>query len=342
MQHTIELRKKKWIDFADTASPVNRLLLMSYEDGMPERPMLWWDNMRQREEWAYQRYVKQMEDLTFIPDHTIPFLSMITGTEIFAEAFGCQIHKPDNNNPYALPLIFDWKQLRNIKQPKIEDTNLVKLFESADRLKTRVGADALFGLFDIQTPMDIAALIWEKTDFFMALYDTPEAVHELSQMIKEFLFELIDEWFRRYGREFIAHFPDYYMPYGISMSEDEIGTVSSDMYQDFFEKELVEFSERYGAIGIHSCANSVHQWENLKRIPNLKILNLVREKEETMQSLDVFRDTCGQLTSYQVKDWDNFSNPKHVHLAQHKTVQTRDEARRQAEYFAEYGLLPEN
>lgn len=165
MQNEIELRKKKWVDFADVSSPVNRILVISYEEGMPVRPMLWWEKIADREEWAYCRYMKQMEDLSYIPDNTIPHLSMITGTEIFAEAFGCQVYKPDDNNPCAIPKIFNWEELKFIKKPKLENTRLVELFEMADRLRNRAGKSAVLSLPDVQTPMDIAALIWEKAIF---------------------------------------------------------------------------------------------------------------------------------------------------------------------------------
>ncbi|MGI5894894.1 MAG: uroporphyrinogen decarboxylase family protein [Candidatus Merdivicinus sp.] len=340
MQQEIQARKQKWIDFADPASPVNRILVVNYSEGKPERPMLWWEKMKEREEWAYCCYQQQMEDVAVIPDNTIPFLSIATGTEIFAEAFGCKVHKPENNNPFALPKIFSWQEVRSIRKPRLEDTKLTLLFEMADRLREKAGKQALLKLPDVQTPMDIAALIWEKSDFYAAMYEMPEAVHELAEMVKELLFEFFDAWFGRYGSEFIAHYPDYYMPCGITISEDEVGAVSAAMYREFFEKELVEISNRYGAIGVHCCADSSHQWENFKRIPNLKILNLVREKEETLASLEVFRNVCGQYPSHLIREPGDLPDAENLHLAQYLTVSTKAEACRIAEYFREHGILP--
>jgi len=170
MNTIIEQRKQNWIDFFDIKSPVSRILLTYCDENMPPCPLLWWENIKEREEWAYGKYMVQMDRLDKIHDNTIPFLSMLTGTEIFAEAFGCPVHKPS-----------------------------------------------------------------------------------------EFMFSFLDEWFRRYGSDFIAHHPDYYMPYGITLSEDEIGIINSDMYRTYFHQELCDFSARYGAIGIHSCADSQHQ-----------------------------------------------------------------------------------
>lgn len=340
MLQETERRRERWTQFADPASPVNRMLVVSHTEGMPERPMLWWETMREREEWAYERYMRQMDDVPTIPDDSIPFLSMITGTEIFAEAFGCKVHKPLDNNPFALPLIRSWKEVRSIRVPRLENTRLCTLFDSADRLKARAGSHALLSLPDVQTPMDIAALIWEKSDFFAAMYEHPEAVRELAEKVKELLFAFFDEWFRRYGRPFISHFPDYYMPCGITMSEDEVGAVSGEMYRAFFEPELCEFSRRYGGIGVHCCANSAHQWENFRRIPGLKILNLCLPREQILASLPKFRDVCGQYPGCALDSLDGVDGAESLHLAQCCAVRTREEARRTALYYREHGVLP--
>ena len=314
MNSIIEKRKQNWIDFYDLKSPVNRLLVVEYTQDVLKRPPLWWEYMKEREEWAYQRYMLQMDNLEKLHDNTIPYLSMITGTEIFAEAFGCKVHKPDNDNPFALPLIKDVSEWYKIKVPRLEDTNLTKLFDMADRLKARVGDEALFSLPDIQTPIDVAALIWEKSDFYVSMFDEEPAVRELSCMIKEFMFSFLDEWFRRYGKAFMAHYPDYYMPYGITMSEDEIGIVNSDMYRAYFRDELHEFANRYGAIGIHCCADSNHQWENLKEVPNLKVLNFVRDQENTKKAVEFFGACVAQFHNTMV-DIQDIPNHQKIHLA---------------------------
>jgi hypothetical protein len=322
----IQRRKQNWIDFADTTSKVNRLLVVDCSENIPQRPLLWWENADARVEWAYERYQRQIENLSWLHDNTVPSLNMLTGTEIFAEACGCNVHKSLDNPPCAIPFVFDIKDLSKIKIPKLENTKLITLFDMADKLKARAGNDALLGLPDVQTPIDIAALIWEKTDFFATMYDDPEAIKDLCQKIKIFMFEFFDEWFKRYGKEISAHYPDYYMPYGITISEDEIGTVSSDMFVEFFEEELHEISNRYGAIGIHCCADSKHQWENLKKVPNLKILNLCRDAEQTTSSLEIFRNVCGQYPQNIDIDYASLENPEQIHIAHYLHAATKKEA----------------
>jgi len=132
---------------------------------------------------------------------------------------------------------------------------------------------------DIQSPMDIAALIWDKNDFFIAMLEEPEAVKELADKVSQLFTAFLDAWFARYGREFIAHFPTYYMPDGLTLSEDEVGIVNQECFAEFFLPELTMLSERYGGLGMHCCANSRHQWEQFLRIPGLRVLNLIQPPE---------------------------------------------------------------
>jgi hypothetical protein len=64
------------------------------------------------------------------------------------------------------------------------------------------------------------------------------------------------------------------MPGGLTLSEDEIGCVSPVAFREFFLPELAMLSARYGGLGMHCCANSRHQWDNFKRLPGLRLINL--------------------------------------------------------------------
>ena len=334
MNTIVEQRKQKWLDFYDLNSPVSRILVVDLRQEWEERPRLWWENIEAREEWAYRRYMRQMETLDKIHDNTIPSPNMLTGTEIYAEAFGCKVHKPLNNNPSAMPLIHDVSEFYKIKKPRLEDTNLIKLFDEADHLKARIGEDVVFGLPNMGTPMDIAAQIWDKSDFYAAMFEEEPAVWELAGMVRELLYEFIDEWFRRYGKDFMAHCPECYMPYGISMSEDEIGIISNEMYRKYFEPDLIELSNRYGALSIHCCATARHQWESLKEIPNLKLLNIGWEAD-VMDSISFFRDSVAQMPFYDLSKVNDLPDAQKIHVARIVEVGSVEEAVEYANRFNE-------
>jgi len=270
----IQRRKQRWLDYYEGKPSARRLFVVRFEDDKDPRPPLWPGKKAERVEWAWRTYQRRMEQVEWLKDDRMVFFELATGTEIFAEAFGCRVHYPDDNLPFALPMINKASEVRRIKVPHWSSTPLTLLFEMADELQRRGGKEALFRIPDIQSPMDIAALIWNKNEFYLGFIDAPEAVKELAEKARQLLVSFVDAWQSRYGREFVAHCPENYMPQGISVSEDEVGIVNEEMFLEFFLPELVELSNRFGGISVHCCADSRHQWANFKKIPNLRLLNL--------------------------------------------------------------------
>jgi hypothetical protein len=270
-------RKERWRSFLRPDAVPGFLFLVDVEnpsEPLPPRPPLWPDRVQERIEWAWEKYEWLRRRATWLHDDLVPYLDNLTGTEIFAEAFGCEIERPGDTNPYARACVCTAEEADALKTPALESSSLAYLFDIADELQRRGGADAAMRMVDVQSPMDIAALIWNKEDFFPSLYEEPEAVKTLAQKVATLLVSFLDEWFRRYGKEFVAHYPDYFMPGGLTLSEDEVGAVSSDIFQEFFAEELARLSQRYGGIGMHCCADAGHQWKNFAKVPGLRLLNL--------------------------------------------------------------------
>ncbi|MEI8194995.1 MAG: uroporphyrinogen decarboxylase family protein [Phycisphaerae bacterium] len=276
----IAARKRRWGRMMAGADSSQHLLLVRYEPDNLSRPLALPELMAERTEFAWQQWERAVARTEWLHDDFVPHLDCLTGTEIFAEAFGCGIHRPPESQPCAQPLVFNAAEAAKVKVPSLDAPPLRRMFEMADELKRRAGGrvggagGAIFRPVDIQSPMDIAALIWEKSDFLLAMIESPEAVKELAGKCRSLLIAFLDEWQRRYGREHVAHFPEYFMPYGITLSEDEIGVVNNEMFEELFLPELAALSEHFGQIGIHCCANSEHQWKCFHKIPNLRFLNL--------------------------------------------------------------------
>lgn len=294
-QATIAERKKRWLRFYDPAQPPVRLFLVRCEAELGPRPWPFPDAIPARIDWAWRKYQLQLEQLAWLDDDSLPFLDVYTGTEIFAAAFGCPVHYPEDNMPFALPLVRSAEDAARLVVPTLDSPAIAPLFAIAEELRGRAGDAALVRLVDIQSPMDIAALIWDKNDLYAAFIEAPEAVHELAAKVGTLLTAFFDEWFRRYGTEHIAHYPNYYMPDGVTLSEDEVGVVNEEMFTAFFLPELEQLSVRYGGLGMHCCANSRHQWTNFKRIPNLRLLNLVQPADVLRAAYLFFADHCLQF-----------------------------------------------
>lgn len=290
----IMTRKQRWTDFLENRYCPRHLFIINCDQDQQIRPRLWPDCSSERVDWAWTRYVRTREQMLWLEDDALPYLDMLTGTEIFAEAFGCPVYRPLDSNPFALPLVHNAREASRIKPVDLLSSTLTRLFESADHLRDRAGDGALFRLVDIQSPMDIVALIWDKNDLYIALLEEPEAVRELASLVYRLLTDFLDTWFSRYGSDFIAHYPDYYMPQGISVSEDEVGVISPAMFDQFFLPELDALSNRYGGIGLHCCADAVHQWDRFLTIPGLRLINLCQPSSVTISSWSYFADAAVQ------------------------------------------------
>ena len=341
MDH-IAQRKQRWNDFYDRNTGDETQVLFQIQYSAPylaPPPLLHPGFKQERIEFAWRRYLEQLERSTWLEDDTIPNFLLMSGAVIFSESLGSTpYYSPASYWPSPQPIIFSPEDVKKFQIPRLEDTSLMLYFEMADELQARGGKDILFNLPDMQCPMDILAQLWDKNDLYVSMVDEPELVRELAIKIRTFFCEFMDEWFRRYGTEFIAHHPSYYMNGGISVTVDEIGTISADMYRQFFEEDLHFLSQRYGGIGIHCCANSRHQWENLSKTPGLRMLNLYRPEKVLEESYTYFRDiTCMWPGKMEGGVPEPMVNPKKADLPRGcrlvltENASSRDEALRLAE-----------
>ena len=296
----IKQRKENWLSFYDLKSEVKTMVLIDFDHSHEcgARPWPYPENMRKRLDWASNIYQQEMETISWLHDDRIPALRPYTGTELFARAFGSKVHYPGDNMPFALPMIRNSRELSMVKEPDIFSSALGEAFELARQLIQRNGKDAVIQLPDIQSPLDIAALIWEKADFLSSMLEDPSAVKELIAMTNRTLIRFLDAWFEEFGTEYIAHFPDYYMSGGITLSEDEVGEFSPDMFEEFCLETLNRLSQRYGGIGIHCCAHAKHQWEHFMKIENVRLFNLIQPPKVILNAYKVFEGKAAQMHSW--------------------------------------------
>lgn len=300
LQSLVAARRRHWETFLAPEAPPGFMFIIRWTDanapGTP--PPHWPEKAKERIEYKWQAYQRALKRIQMVNDDAVPYLDMMTGTEIFAEAFGCSVVRPTDSNPFAQPLIADASEVSKLRVPELSRSSLSYLFDMADELRRRA-PDALIHMVDIQSPMDIAALIWNKTAFFMGMLDNPEAVVELADKVYTLLTAFLDEWFRRYGRNFVAHCPDYYMPQGVTLSEDEAGSVNEEIFASLFLPELQRLSDRYGGLGMHCCADARHQWPNFRKIRGLRLLQLSNPPKRNPEdyiipSYAFFEKTCAQ------------------------------------------------
>lgn len=180
---SIEERKQRWRYLYDGKR--KHAVEIVYAPGLPPRPFPLADNLADRGDWALRNYEIMLGQMSWLDSDRIPYFDVYTGTEIFAEAFGCDTYRPKDAMPHAKYLVRSAEEVRAIQAPNLEDTTLMRLFEIADRLRREAGPNAIFKPPDIQSPLGIAALIWDKTDFMASLLLYPDEVRRLEASMGE-------------------------------------------------------------------------------------------------------------------------------------------------------------
>jgi uroporphyrinogen-III decarboxylase len=213
-----------------------------------------------------------------IDDLFVPHLQPQAGVTIFASAFGCLIDFPENMYPRSHPLLKSGdpaEKVYDLPRPSVTDGQLGEMLEFTDYFVGKTGGRYPIQMTDIQSPVDTAYLVWDSIAFMMAMYDHPQEVHYLMRLVTDLTIDFIREH-RARSPEFIpCHYPDIWLPdgMGVAISDDALAVLSPQTYLEFALPYTNELSEEFGGVFIHTCGNFIHQFDNLKKVRELRGIN---------------------------------------------------------------------
>jgi hypothetical protein len=239
---------------------------------------------------AVAHYESQLRVLEEIDDDSVPTALMTTGTYLFASAFGSPIHIYPDTPAAARPLVFNAEEADRLSLPDVFTAPLDRVFEFGELLEARLGKEVPLSVPDIQSPFDIAALIWNKQDLFMALYADPQAVERLVAKTQALLTGFLKALQQRFPQLSMCHCPHAWAPaeLGIWLSEDEAGALSTSMFERFCLPSLRELSQSFGGIFIHCCATADFQYPSFSTLPHLRGLNRVFTEPSPAGAINTF------------------------------------------------------
>ena len=237
-----------------------------------------------------QMYLWEQECAQIIGDDRVPMAHVWSGTDVFAAAYGSAVHRPADNMPFALPAVTDAQEADRLTEPDMGVESLREVFALADQLADLCGPDVPLRIFDIQSPFDIGALIWQKENYFCALVETPEAIHRLLVKITRTVAAAVGAFKKRYPQACLVHFPELWLPsdWGICLSEDDSGSISARHFRAFCLPYLQELARSLGGISIHCCADGQHQWQEFLKLPGLRYLNLFHPPTDLEAAITTF------------------------------------------------------
>ena len=241
--------------------------------------------------WAVENYRRKLDLLAAVPHDDVPTCDLATGTQIYAAAFGCPVHRYADNNPFALPLVHTAEEADRVEEPDIwRSPSLYRVFELAGAVQRELGPDVPLGPPDKQTGFDTACLVWEKTGIYTAMLveEEKEAVKRLTAKCSRLLVRFIRELRKEFPTMSMRGCPGVWTPPDMApwYSNDECGAFGPGQFEEFCLPELVELSETFGGLGMHCCADAEHQFELFKRIPGFYAMNRVSAKRGYLPILD--------------------------------------------------------
>ena len=180
-----------------------------------------------------ERYEARVKWHEALGDDAVPFASIWTGTEIFAAAFGSPVHVYEDSPPCALPLVTSAEEADKLQTPDLSARPMERVFELGHLLREELGADVPIGVPDIQSPFDVAALIWRKEDLFVALCEEPDSVKRLTGKCYHLLRTFLSEFKSQFPNCNLCTCPYAWAPtdMGCWLAEDEVGMMSPAMFE---------------------------------------------------------------------------------------------------------------
>jgi len=231
-------------------------------------------------------------------DDYIPNLFPYLGTGVLASAFGCEVIYPEVEQPWTKPIVFSPDDVYKLKEPEPTDGILKKVLELTKFMVEKTNGEIPIRVTDIQGPLDTASLIWEYSSFLTAMYEAPEAVDTLLDMVTDLIIdfvplqrEICEEW----GTEFIPnHCPRVWVPndWGISISEDLLAVVSPHLYKEFALPHNQRLADAFNGLHIHSCGNFTFNYENLLKIDKLRGVDMGVTETSYPKAVEVLKDKC--------------------------------------------------
>ena len=147
---------------------------------------------------------------------------------------------------------------------------------------------------DTQGPLDVAELLW-GSEIFYEMYDDPEFVHDVINLITDTYINVLDKWFELFPakEELNVHWNLLHKG-KIMLRNDSDMNLSPEMYAEFalpYDKRLLEY---YGGGCVHFCGRGDHYIDKLCEIDALTSINLSQPHLNDMEKIYRACSTTGK------------------------------------------------
>ena len=204
-----------------------------------------------------------------LPGFNIPRFIADYGTVSTAAYWGGKRHTPVGGCIGIDTVIKNAEQVSDISPEHPLNGDVKRALTDFNAVSDKLGTTRLRSSFiDIQGPLNTAALLWQQDDFMASMYEEPEAVHQLLEIVTEQLISIIKATIESFGSEKLSGplWPFIWLPadIGIAFTEDYMPLLSPKLYKEFGIPYIEKINREFGGIFLHCCGEYEHQLENLK------------------------------------------------------------------------------
>jgi len=219
------------------------------------------------------------------------------GTGIMTSLFGAEIHYMEehfNTLPMSLPLEGGVNRIRDLIALGVRDISgglSEKVFDTAryfiEITKPYPKIKKYIRIYhpDLQGPMDICELLWGSR-LFLDIYDNPELVHQLLDLITQTYIRFMEEWVKivPFGNEYNTHWGMLHKG-NIMLRDDSAMNFSPAMFDEFVRPYDQTLLNRLGGGAIHFCGRGDHYIAGMSQMTGVYAINLSQPQCNDMEKI---------------------------------------------------------
>jgi hypothetical protein len=223
-----------------------------------------------------------------VVDFDMPNIKPNLGIGTLAWAMGCGLRVNDEADPWINSLITNDK-LERVYEIEPPDPANNPVF---GRVKSRINYLQEHGgmplrLVNVASPLVTASMIWDYTQFFIAMMTHPNEVHHLMGLITQATIDYVRLQLETIKNLHTMGHEVLVVPReaGLRVSDDTAALMSPDLYREFGVRYNAILAEEFGGIVVHSCGECKHIVPAILETPGLKGLDLTMPQNTSWEPI---------------------------------------------------------
>ena len=217
------------------------------------------------------------QHLLAVDDDFQPYLTPYYGTGILASGFGCQtVFAPGRDPAVSGPCLTSISDAARLRLPDPQKDGLLpRVLETAAYM--RAHGPYPVSLTDSQSPLDELILMCGHERLYLWMYDQPELVHHLMELVTEAFIQWVKAQKAVTGepRDICYGEQGVWVPPGVGVwiADDEAVFISPKLYAEFVAPYYSRIFKEFGGGVLHFCGDGSQHGPALLQIEGLRAIN---------------------------------------------------------------------